>query len=189
MWGEDSTKPDEPVRTSFDNRGYVDHHFMPSWYNVIHDGWFDGSFIKLWSKATAGSPFTGPAHFGNYIVANHLRQPHMVRTGFEVTPHLDGGIWVGNRWRRDMTQPRTNRVALSHTIVADNSISHTPRGLSVSDTARKTFLLRNEFEQVDTPILDWGRDTVRQGNVIRMLDQDGERTVPVPTPRESRNDK
>jgi hypothetical protein len=33
---------------------------------------------------------------------------------------------------------------------------------------------------VDTPILDWGRDTVQQGNVIRMLDQDGERTVPVP---------
>ena len=113
----------------------------------------------------------------------------MVRTGFEVTPHLDGGIWVGNRWRRDMTQPRTNRVALSHTIVADNSISHTSRGLSVADTAHKTFLLRNEVEQVDTPILDWGRDTVRQGNVIRMLDQDGERTVPVPTPRESRNDK
>ena len=113
----------------------------------------------------------------------------MVRTGFEVTPHIDGGIWVGNRSERDMTQPRTNRVALSHTIVADNSISHTPRGLSVSDTARKTFLLRNEFEQVDMPILDWGRDTLQQGNIMRILDQDGERTTPVPTLGTKRNDK
>jgi len=179
VWGEDSTKPDEAVQTPH-HLGYVDHHFMPAWYNLIHDGWFDGSLVKLWSKATAESPFTGPAHFGNYIVGNHIRQPHMVRTGFELTPLIDGGIWIGNRSGRDMTQSRTNRVALSHTIVADNAISHTPRGLSVSDTARKTFLLRNEFEQVDTPILDWGRDTVQQGNVIRMLDQDGERTVPVP---------
>jgi hypothetical protein len=69
------------------------------------------------------------------------------------------------------------------TIVADNVISHTPRGLSVSDTARKTFLLRNEFEQVDTPILDWGRQTMQQDNRIRLLDQEGERTVPVPNKR------
>lgn len=188
VWGEDSTRPDEPVERPH-NLGYVDHHFMPSRYNVIHDGWFDGSFVKLWSKAPINSPFGGPAHFGNYIAGNHIRQPHRVRTGFELTPRIDAGIWVGNRSGRDMTKPDTNPVALSHTIIADNSISHTPRGISVADTARKTFLLRNEFEQVDMPILDWGGDTVRQGNVIRMLDQDGERTVPVPTARERRNAK
>ena len=50
-------------------------------------------------------------------------------------------------------------------------------------------LFAGEFEQVDPPILDWDRDTARQGNVMRMLDQEGERTVPVPTPGERRNDK
>jgi len=178
VWGEDSTKPDEPVQTPH-NLGYVDHHFMPSWYNTIHDGWFDGSFVKLWSKATDGSPFTGPAHFGNYIVGNHIRQSHMVRTGFELTPHIDGGIWIGNRSSPDMTQPRTNRVALSHTIVADNSISHTPRGISVSDTARKTFLLRNEFEEVKSPVLDWGVSTLQQGNRIITIDERGDHTEPL----------
>jgi hypothetical protein len=175
IWGEDSTEPGEPVKTPH-NLGYVDHHFMPSWYNVIHNGWFDGSFVKLWSKAPKQSPFTGPAHFGNYIVGNRIRQPHMVRTGFELTPKIDGGIVVGNRSGRDMTKPDTNHVALSHTIVADNSISHTTRGISVSDTARKTFLLRNEFEEVKMPVLDWAVGTVQQGNRVFSVDERGEHT-------------
>lgn len=182
LWDEDSTGPNEPVVRPH-NLGYVDHHFMPAWYNIVHGGWFDGSLVKLWSKATPGSPFTGPARFGNYIVGNHVRQPHMVRTGFELTPHIDGGIWVGNRSGRDMTVPRTNRLALSHTIVADNSITHTPRGISVSDSARKTFVLRNEFQAVETPILDWGAQTRQQESGRRALDEAGERTVAVPEAR------
>ena len=136
IWGEDSTKENEPVQTPFNKLGYVDHHFMPAWYNIVHDGWFDGSLVKLWSKAPAASTFAGPAHFGNYIVGNHIRQSHMVRTGFELTPHIDGGIWIGNRSGPDVTKARTSRTALSHTIVAGNSISHTPRGISVSDSAQ-----------------------------------------------------
>jgi len=150
---------------------------MPAWYNIIHDGWFDGSIVKLWSKATSGSPFKGPAHFGNYIVGNRVRQPHMVRTGFELTPRIDGGIWVGNRSGANLTKPHTAPIALSHTIIADNTITHTPRGISVSDTARKTFLLRNEFEAVHTPILDWGAQTVQQGNKVHSLDEQGERSA------------
>ena len=79
-----------------------------------------------------------------------------------------------------MTQPRTNRVALSHTIVADNSISHTPRGISVSDPARKTFLLRNEFEEVKSPILDWGVSTSQEGNRMITIDERGDHTEPLP---------
>ena len=98
----------------------------------------------------------------------------MVRTGFEHTPHIDGAIWIGNRSGPDMTHRATNQVALSHTIVAGNSISHTPRGISVSDTAHKTFLIGNEFEAVEHPVLNWGSGTVEQGNRTYTLDEQGE---------------
>ena len=106
----------------------------------------------------------------------------MVRTGFESNPRIDGAIWIGNRSGPDMTHPATNQAALSHTIVAGNSISHPPRGISVSDTAHKTFLIRNEFEAVDCPILNWGSGTVGQGNRIYSLDESGEHLRDLPSP-------
>ncbi len=39
-------------------------------------------------------------------------------------------------------------------------------GISVSETARKTFLLRNEFDHVDNPIMDRGSQTLLQGNKL-----------------------
>jgi hypothetical protein len=106
----------------------------------------------------------------------------MARTGFALTPHIDAGIWVGNR-SRDLNLQHTNRVALSHIIVTDNSISDTPRGISVSDTAWKTFLLRNQFDTVETPILDWGAQTIQQGNKVYKLDEQGEHILPLPEKR------
>jgi hypothetical protein len=103
----------------------------------------------------------------------------MVRTGFELTPQIDGGLWIGNRSGRDMTRPRTGQVALSHNIVAGNVVSHTPRGISVSDAARKTFLLGNEFEAVQTPVLDWGQATIWRDNKVRVLDEQGQRMMPL----------
>jgi len=47
----------------------------------------------------------------------------------------------------------------------------------------KTFVLMNEFEEVGTPVLDWRRDTVEEGNRVRTLDLQGERTTPWPPER------
>lgn len=76
-------------------------------------------------------------------------------------------------------KPETRRVAVSHTLVTDKQVSYTGRGISVSDTARKTFLLGNEFERVAQPILDWGLRTRHRGNRVYQLDEQGERSTPL----------
>ena len=176
IWGDDDTaaRPhDELPAAARSNR------FLPAWYNMIMDCWMDGSMIKLWSHVNDAG-LGGPAMFANAIVGNRVRQPHMNRTGFELTPRIDGGVWVGNRSGAKPSRTAAHRPALSHTIVSGNDVSHTPRGVSVSDTARKTFVLGNTFEDVATPVLDWGPSTVVSGNRRHVLDEKGERFEPVP---------
>ena len=60
--------------------------------------------------------------------------------------------------------------------------SHTPRGISVSDTAHKTFLIGNEFEAVERPVLNWGSATVEQANRTYTLDEQGEHLRDYPAP-------
>jgi hypothetical protein len=50
----------------------------------------------------------------------------------------------------------------------------------VADTARKSFLLGNEFEKVDQPILDWGARTLQRGNSAYSVDLKGEHRTPLP---------
>jgi len=89
-------------------------------------------------------------------VGNRIRSPHSYRTGFNfVRPQAEAGISVGGG---------AGRAGTSHTVVADNFLASTYSGISVSGTARKTFLLRNEFDHVDEPINDRGARTVLQGN-------------------------
>ena len=113
-----------------------------SWYNALDNGWMDGSSLHLWSGARAENLHAAPVLFANRVTRNRIRQPHMRRTGFARSqPVRDAGIVVGNRSGRDMTTPQDARTALSHTIIDGNFLSFTHNGISVSDYARKTFLL------------------------------------------------
>jgi len=59
------------------------------------------------------------------------------------------------------------RAGTSHTIVSANFLASTYTGIRVSSTARKTFVLNNEFDHVETPIEDRGTRTLLQGNKAR----------------------
>ena len=154
--------------------------FLPAYYNMILDGWTDGAFLHLAASAGADNTHQGPPAFGNYIVRNKVRQPHMARTGFEHNPRNQGGILVANRQHEDMSKPQDQRVAASHTIVAGNYLSYTDVGIVISDLARKTFILGNEFQNVDKPILDWGARTILSGNHKYWLDEKGGHNEPIP---------
>jgi prepilin-type processing-associated H-X9-DG protein len=115
--------------------------------------------------------------FGNYINRNKIRQPHMSRTGFEGSFEFQGGILVGNRSSRDMTQPQSVRIALDHTIVSGNFFGFTENGILVSVYARKTFVLNNEFQKVENPVFDWGAQTRFSGNNVYSVDATGEHST------------
>ena len=95
----------------------------------------DGSALWLGTPgAHANNAHRGYPNFGNYVVGNRIRSPHSYRTGFNfVRPQAEAGISVGGG---------RGRAGTSHTIVAENFLTSTYKGISVADTARKTFLLR-----------------------------------------------
>jgi len=175
LWGSDRTGRDKEGKLTNPER------FHPAYYNAFENCWFDGSLIHLWSGATANNLAVGPVMFANYVVRNKIRQAHMKRTGFNwFNPHALGGVIVGNRSGKDMTKPQTARAGLSHSIVANNFISFTNVGVAVADFARKTFLLDNEFQEVEQPILDWGARTLARGNKTHLLDEKGEHAGKLP---------
>jgi len=185
LWGSDNTGRTEDGKPKSIGRVF------PSYYNIFNNGWFDGSFIHLRSEAKADNLLSGPVMFGNYIVGNKVRQPHMRRTGFERKPHASGGIMVGNTSGSDMTKPQDARVALSHSVISNNLVSFTNIGVSVSDYARKTFVLNNEFQEVDKPILDWGGRTIAGSNKSIAIDERGNHNISIPdinSEREIRTD-
>lgn len=150
LWGGDaSAVSDTGVATGLSK-------FFPAWYNTFVNGWMDGTALWLGTPgAHANNAHVGYPNFGNYVVRNRIREPHTYRTGFDADPRSAAGISVGGG---------QGRAGTSHTIVAGNFLASTYTGISVADTARKTFLLRNEFDHVDEPISDRGARTIRQGN-------------------------
>ena len=79
-----------------------------------------------------------------------------------------------------MTEPQSRQVALSHTIVSGNYMSCNDVGVTVSDFAKKTIVLSNEFQEVDRPLLDWGMQTIVRNNRTRVVDNRGEVTTTIP---------
>lgn len=151
LWGEDASAVNEQ------GLGTGLSKFFPAWYNVFLNGWMDGTALWLGTPgAHPNNAHRGFPSFGNYVVGNRIRSPHQWRTGFNfVRPAAEAGITVGGG---------SGRAGTSHTIVADNFVASTYRGISVGGSARKTFLLRNEFDHVDEPINDRGAGSVVQGN-------------------------
>ncbi len=153
LWGEDASAVNDR------GMGQGLSKFFPAWYNIFQNGWMDGT--ALWLGTPGAHPdnaHVGYPNFGNYVVRNRIRSPHQWRTGFNfVRPTAGAGISIGGG---------RGRAGTSHTIVAENFLASTYNGISISETARKTFLLRNEFDQVDDPIADRGAQTLLQGNKL-----------------------
>ncbi len=164
IWGADWSRRGE------DGSVHRPDHFFPSWYNMILDGWMDGSMAHLYSFAGASSVNTGLPMFGNYIAGNRVRQPHMHRTGFEGPAAALGGIRVGH-----FGEPgkRPQRTSQSHAIIVDNHVSFTNIGIAVAPGVRKTFLLDNDFHEVQHPIIDRGETSVSRENSRFEIDPEG----------------
>jgi len=174
-WGVDTTD-----RTTTDD-AKTEERFCPCYYNMINDCWLDGTWAHLWSGAKAANERSGPPLFANFVTGNRIRQPHMSRTGFQnLQPDGLVGVAVGNRSGKDMSRRQKDRFALSHSVVAHNWITATDVGIAVSDFARKTFLLDNQFRNVRKPVLDWGAESILRGNRRHWLDVSGEHAAPWP---------
>jgi hypothetical protein len=154
--------------------------FHPSYYNLFRNCWLDGSHALLWSSVTDTRAYRGVPLFGNYICDNRLRSSHVRRTGFATARAARGAIQIGNPSGADLTEPQSRQVALSHTVVSGNYVSCNDVGVTVSDFAKKTFLLSNEFQEVDRPVLDWGMQTIIRNNRTRVVDERGEVTTTIP---------
>jgi hypothetical protein len=137
---------------------------------MFFDCWLDGSAVKIVSGAKPDNAYRGIPLFGNYVSRNRIRQPYMRRTGFNTVERSQGGIIVGGG---------SEKIGTSHTILSDNFISFNNVGINVSEWVRKTFILGNEFQQVDSPILNFGSQTVIQGNKVYFIDTSGEGTTPI----------
>ena len=86
---------------------------------------------------------------------------------------------MGGHVPRDLASPQADRAGLSHTVVAQNSLSWTPVGVTVGQFARKTFVVNNTFEGVEQPLLDWGLRTFFLSNTRLRLDPQGHRPEPL----------
>ncbi len=65
---------------------------------------------------------------------------HAARTGSAMQRPYSGAVGVGGHVPRELASPQSERVGLSHTIVANNSLNWTPVGVTVGQFARKTFV-------------------------------------------------
>lgn len=158
VWGQDRSDTSKEVKDQ------LLHRFHPSYYNAFIDCWLDGSPVKLVSEAKSNRAYRGIPLFGTYIAKNKIRQPYMRRTGFNTVEHSQGGITIGGG---------SGKVGTSHTILSGNSISFNNVGINVSEWVRKTFILGNEFQEVDLPILDFGSHTIINGNKVYSIDESG----------------
>ena len=161
IWGNDRARKKEDKIV--DGRKYY-----PSWYNMISNNWMDGSRIHMTAREHESSPNRGPALFGTYVVDNRIVEPQHERIPHEhIMPRSKGGVVVGGNAR--------------YSVVAENFISFSNIGISVPKAARKTFLIENEFQQIDRPIVDRGLRTRQQGNKVFEYDaQKGEHHEKLP---------
>lgn len=144
LWGEDASSVDEKGVA----RGV--RKFFPAYYNVFANCWMDRAALWLGTPgAHERNAHRGYPNFGNYVVRNRIREPHAYRTGFDVRPHATAGITVGGG---------SGRAGTSHTVVAENFVASTYTGVAIAATARKTFLLGNEFHHAERPVEDQGRE-------------------------------
>jgi hypothetical protein len=190
VWGRDISRVEKEGKVS--GEGLL----CPSWYNLLCNNWLDGSTVELVSGDRPENAYRGPTLFANYVVQNKVRQPHMKRIPLDYQSHNAlGGIALLKLWpawgvpaveernkikERDSRYPEAGRAGVAHSIIADNFVSFTHAGIVIFGHARKTFVLNNEFQEVEHPILNWGHHTLVKGNSILRLDGTGESRVLLP---------
>ena len=180
VWGSENTTPKaEEHRPGKPN-------YFPSFYNHFARCWLDGAPVWFFCNAHSDAASRGPVLFGCRMTECMANQAHAVRTGFAVQRAYSGAVSVGGHVPRDLAAPQAERVGLSHTIVANNSLSWTPVGVTVGQFARKTFIVGNTFEGVEQPLLDWGMRTFFLGNARQRLDPQGRRQEPLADVRSER---
>lgn len=153
LWGEDNSVVDEKGIAKDVTR------FYPAYYNMFFNNWMDGSALWLGVKGAASrNAHKGYPIFGNLAVGNRIRQPHEHRTGNKYSPRSSAaGVMVTGG---------AGRAGASHTIIQDNLLASTYTGVEIGPMARKTLVLKNQFDHVDDPIEDHGIRTVVKGNVL-----------------------
>jgi hypothetical protein len=164
VWGQDRSD------TSKEGEDQLLHRFHPSYYNMFFDCWLDGSPVRMVSGAKPSNAYKGVPLFGTYVAKNRIRQSYIRRTGFDTVERSQGGIIVSGG---------SEKMGTSHTILSDNFISFNNIGINVSEWVRKTFILGNEFQKVELPILDIGSHTIIHGNKIYSIDESGNKTTSI----------
>lgn len=173
VWGGENTSPQD-----------VEHqagkpNYFPSFYNHFARCWLDGAPAWFYCDVRSDATPRGPMLFGNRMTECQANRAHAARTGFALQRAYSGAVSVGGHVPRDMKTPQADRVGPSHTIVAQNSLSWTPVGVTVGQFARKTFVVNNTFEGVEQPLLDWGLRTFFLSNTRQQLDLQGHRQEPL----------
>jgi hypothetical protein len=173
VWGGENTSPKA-----------VEHqpgkpNFYPSFYNHFARCWLDGAPAWFYCDVHKDATPRGPILFGCRMTECMANRAHAARTGFAMQHPYSGAVSVGGHVPRELAEPQSERVGPSHTIVANNSLSWTPVGVTVGQFARKTFVVGNTFEGVEQPLLDWGLRTFFLGNTRQRLDPQGHRQEPL----------
>lgn len=161
-----------------DGGGENVNRFMPSYYNLIANSWLDGSQITTSVGGDAKNLRAGPPMFANMVLANRVRSPHMHRTGKDRQAWGNGGVRIGGIPQAGKAPPQ-GRVGASHAVVAYNQFAFTNIGVVVGGKARKTFVLGNDYQAVEHPILDWGARTRFAGNSELVIGPEGKATRPI----------
>ena len=180
VWGGENTSPKD-----------VEHqpgkpNYYPSFYNHFARCWLDGAPVWFYCDVRNDAAPRGPMLFGCRMTECMANQAHAARTGFAMQRPYSGAVSVGGHVPRELASPQSERVGLEHTIVANNSLSWTPVGVTVGQYARKTFVVGNTFEGVEQPLLDWGLRTFFLNNTRLRLDQQGHTQEPLADVRSER---
>ena len=154
-----------------DGKAVSPNSYNPSWYNVISNCSIEGGSIDL-EVETAGTPAnTGPVLFANLVCNNRITAPELRRMGLvrgmETQTHYTGpGTLLSSHagvTLKDLKllgSPGTSRRG-THTIIGGNYFIDAPFAVALEDVAGKTFLLNNQYEFVQTPLLA-GAETLKQ---------------------------
>ena len=180
VWGSENTSP----RSVEHRRGKPNCY--PSFYNHFARCWLDGAPAWFYCEVHKDATLRGPMLFACRMTECMANRAHAARTGFPMQRDYSGAVSVGGHVPRESAAPQSEYVGLSHTIVANNSLSWTPVGVTVSQFARKTFVVGNTFEGVEQPLLDWGLRTFFLGNTRQLLDPQGHRQKPLADVRSER---
>jgi hypothetical protein len=181
VWGGENTSPKDVEHQS------GKPNYYPSFYNHFAHCWLDGAPAWFYCDVRSDATPRGPMLFGNRMTECQANRAHAARTGFGLQHAYSGAVSVGGHVPRDATAPQSERAGLSHTIVANNSLSWTPVGVTVGQFARKTFVVSNTFEGVEQPLLDWGLRTFFLSNTRRHLAAQGHRQEPLADVRGERD--